>query len=310
MLTKSILYAIILGGNREVIEMKKMNKNTIKCINVILGGVIFGLGLNLFIVPLHLFSGGVIGLAQIIRTCLADFTNIPLPKGFDIAGIINLCMNVPLFVIAYRSISRRFFSKTLLCVLAQTATLSFIIVPSTPIIDDILAACLIGGLICGFGIGLALRNGGSGGGLDILGVYFAKKFTSFSVGKLSNFVNAAIFILCAMLFDVKVAIYSIIYTACMYLVVDKIHYQNINMTAMIFTKNELVQESIMKETRRGVTYWKGAGAYTKSDTYVLVTVISKYEIPQLKKLIMTHDPKAFVIFNEGMSISGNFEKRL
>lgn len=96
----------------------------------------------------------------------------------------------------------------------------------------------------------------------------------------------------------------------MYLVVDKTHYQNINMTAMIFTKEEEVQESIMKEMGRGVTYWKGAGAYTKTDTHILVTVISKYEVTQLKKIIYKIDPRAFVIFNEGMSISGNFEKRL
>ncbi|MEG0273767.1 MAG: YitT family protein, partial [Longicatena sp.] len=170
-------------------------------------------------------------------------------------------------------------------------------------------ACLIGGLIGGFGIGLALKSGGSGGGLDILGVYFAKK-SNFSVGKLSIVVNALIYVCCALLFTISTAIYSIIYTACMYMMVDKIHYQNINMTAMIFTKNDKVQESILKETRRGVTYWKGAGAYTKTDTFVLMTVINKYEVSQLKKIILSIDPNALIIFNEGMSISGNFEKRL
>ena len=61
---------------------------------------------------------------------------------------------------------------------------------------------------------------------------------------------------------------------------------------------------------RGVTYWKGAGAYTNDETYILVTAISKYEVPQIKKIVKDIDPKAFMIFNEGMSISGNFEKRL
>ena len=289
--------------------MKYNKVELMKFIYVFLGGCIFAFGVNIFIVPLNLYSGGIIGVAQIIRTLLAQYGNISFGN-IDVAGIINLAMNIPLFIMAYRSISRRFFLKTLVCVIAQTLAFTLIMIPTKPIIDDVLGACLIGGLVCGFGIGLALKNGGSGGGLDILGVYFTKKIESFSVGKISMIVNALIFICCAILFHVTTAIYSIIYTACMYLVVDKIHYQNINMTAMIFTKNDQIQESIMSETGRGVTFWKGAGAYTKTDTYILLTVINKYEVPQLKRIIQQHDPNAFIIFNEGLNISGNFEKRL
>ena len=268
----------------------KLQKIMYDYVYVVIGGFLFAVGLNLFIVPLDLYSGGVIGMAQIIRTVLAQYAHMDFGQ-LDIAGIINFLMNVPLFILAYRSISRKFFVKTLLCVLTQTVAFTIVMIPSTP-------------------IGLALRSGGSGGGLDILGVYFTKKFSDFSVGRLSNIINVLVFGVCAILFNVTTAIYSIIYTACMYLVVDKTHYQNINMTAMIFTKEEEVQASIMKEMGRGVTYWKGAGAYTKTDTHILVTVISKYEVTQLKKIIYKIDPRAFVIFNEGMSISGNFEKRL
>ena len=287
----------------------KLQKIMYDYVYVVIGGFLFAVGLNLFIVPLDLYSGGVIGMAQIIRTVLAQYAHMDFGQ-LDIAGIINFLMNVPLFILAYRSISRKFFVKTLLCVLTQTVAFTIVMIPSTPILDDVLAACLIGGLICGFGIGLALRSGGSGGGLDILGVYFTKKFSDFSVGRLSNIINVLVFGVCAILFNVTTAIYSIIYTACMYLVVDKTHYQNINMTAMIFTKEEEVQASRRPEMGRGVTYRKGAGAYTKTDTHILVTVISKYEVTQLKKIIYKIDPRAFVIFNEGMSISGNFEKRL
>ena len=112
------------------------------------------------------------------------------------------------------------------------------------------------------------------------------------------------------MFNLETAIYSIIYMVVMYSVCDHTHYQNINMTAMIFTKNIDVQFAIMQETGRGVTYWKGAGAYTDDETLILVCAINKYEENQLKKIIYTLDENAFVIFSEGMSISGNFEKRL
>ncbi|WP_416326256.1 YitT family protein [[Eubacterium] hominis] len=277
---------------------------------VILGGFLFALSVNLFIVPLDLYSGGIVGIAQILRTIMETIGSIQIPKQFDIAGIINFIINIPLFIMAYKSISRKFFIKTLLCVIVQTISFSLIMIPSTPILDDVLASCVIGGLIGGFGIGLALRSSGSGGGLDILGVYFTKKFSNFSVGKLSLIVNAFVYIGCAVLFDVSTAIYSIIYMACFSLVVDKTHYQNINITCMIFSKQDQIQDDILRETGRGVTFWKGAGAYTKTDTYIMVTVINKYEISQIKKIIYKHDPHAFVIFNEGMNVSGNFEKRL
>ncbi len=277
---------------------------------ILLGALLFSIGLNLFIVPLGLYSGGLMGIAQIIRTLLQDYFHLAIPSGIDIAGIINFLMNIPLFILAYRSISRKFFARTLFWVIIQTFFMTVIVIPKEPFINDILAACLIGGICCGVGVGLALRSSGSSGGIDILGVYFSLKYPSISVGKLGIFINILVFTICAYLFSLPIAIYSIIYTVCLAMAMDKVHYQNINMTAMIFTKNPNLQRVIMEEMRRGVTYWKGAGAYTNEDTNILVTVISKYEITHLKKIIQEIDAKAFVILNEGIGISGNFEKRL
>ncbi len=285
-------------------------KQSYKFLMVIIGGFIFAAGVNLFIVPLGLYSGGVVGIAQIIRSILIQFMNINIPNNFDIAGVINFLINIPLLILAFSVISHLFFYKTLCCVIAQTIAFSFIPIPSTPIIEDILASCLIGGVICGYGIGLALRNGGSGGGLDILGVYFTKKINDFSVGKLSIIVNVFVYLGCAILFDISTAIYSILYMACFSLILDRTHYQNINITSIIFTKNEEVQKEIMTQTGRGVTYWDGAGAYTNEKTRVLVTVINKYEINQLQSIVSSMDPNAFLIFSEGPEVVGGFEKRL
>lgn len=270
------------------------------------GAFLFSLGMNVFVIPLGLYSGGIIGIAQILRTMLQSYVTL----NFDVAGILNFLINIPLFIMAYRNISRKFFIRTIYCVILQTIFMTCIPIPQTPIIEDILSACLVGGICCGVGIGLTLRAQGSGGGLDILGFYFSMKKPGFSVGKLSILVNIFVFSLCAYLFDIPTAIYSILNMVCSSMVMDKIHYQNINMTVMIFTKSSDVQQQIIHMMHRGVTYWKGAGAYTNDETYILVTAISKYEVPQIKKIVKDIDPKAFMIFNEGMSISGNFEKRL
>ena len=289
---------------------KRLTKEVKAFLIIIFGNFMFAAGLNLFIVPLGLYSGGIIGIAQILRTFLVDTLHIQIPGGIDISGIINFGFNIPLFLLAYRSISRKFFVRTLFSVIVQTIFLTILAIPSVPVIDDVLASCLVGGIICGVGIGFTLRSGGSGGGADILGVYFSLRKAGGSVGKLAIAINMVVFSACAIFFEIPVAIYSILYSVVMSLAIDHVHYQNINMTAMIFTKTDGISQQILKEMGRGVTYWQGAGAYTNEDTYILVTVISKYEVTTLKRIIQRMDANAFVIFNEGMSVSGNFEKRL
>ena len=86
--------------------------------------------------------------------------------------------------------------------------------------------------------------------------------------------------------------------------------QNINTQVMIFTKNENVADAILREVRRGVTKWEGTGAYTHEDSHILVTVLSKYEVPHLVALVREMDPNAFIVTNEGAGIYGNFQRRL
>lgn len=175
-------------------------KREVKNIAVIIAGAfILCLGVNLFIVPVWLYNGGVVGISQIIRTLLGQY--ISIPSNFEISGIINFVLNLPLLFIAYKSISRKFFVRTVISILFQTIFFTVIAIPAIPIIDDRLTACLIGGIITGAGIGITLKAGGSGGGIDILGVYFAKKYSEFSVGKLGMMINAAIYCICAILFD-------------------------------------------------------------------------------------------------------------
>lgn len=273
-----------------------------------IGSLLFCAGLNWFIVPVGLYNGGTVGISQIIRSLLQDY--IYLPAGFDIAGIINFLINLPLLFLAYSKFGKDLFFKTLFSVITQTILFSILIIPQVPIIDEQITACLIGGLMAGAGVGLTLRAGGSGGGADVLGLYFTQRFKDFSVGKMTLIINAVVYSTCAVLFDLQVAIYSIIYSAVYSIVVDKIHLQNINSSVMIFTKQENLYKKIIENLRRGTTYWKGTGGYTQTDTYVIVTVLSKYEIQQLKQLLTLEDPHAFIIVNNDLDIIGNYELRL
>lgn len=273
-----------------------------------IGSFLFCAGLNWFIVPVNLYNGGTVGISQIIRTLLQN--NFGLTFAFDIAGVINFIINIPLLILAFTKFGKSLFAKTLFSVVVQTILFSILPIPSSPIITERIAACLIGGLMAGAGVGITLKARGSGGGIDILGLYFTTKFKSFSVGKMTLIINAFVYTACALLFELQTAIYSIIYCAVYSLTVDKVHFQNISTSIMIFTKKEKLYQRIIEDLKRGTTYWKGTGGYTETDTYVIVTVLSKFEITQLKLLLEKEDPQAFVIVNEGLHILGNYEVRL
>lgn len=285
-------------------------KEVRRYITVLLSAFVFSLSVNLFIVPMGLYNGGVLGMAQIIRTLIERVSGGAIAGGIDVAGIINLAINIPLFVLAFKTISKAFFAKTLLFVVSQTVFMTLLKTPSEPIVDDMLTNCIIGGLTGGIALGFTLRSSGCSGGLDVIGVYLLQKSASFSVGKVSLIINIFIYSICAVLFNLQTAIYCIIYSAAFTLAVDKTHYQNINITCLIISKEKKVREEIMTKLRRGVTCWNGFGAYTGTESELMITVVSKYEEPVVKQIIKETDPKAFVIFFEDIHVSGHFQKRI
>ena len=172
----------------------------------ILGAFMFSFGLNIFIIPLSFYNGGFMGISQLIRTFLLEVFHLSFGQT-DIAGIIYLILNLPLLYLAW-TMGKNFFLRSIVTILLQTAFLTFIPIPVHPIIEDYLTACIIGGIVAGSGSGLILRGGSSGGGQDILGLYYTKKFPGFSVGKMSLIVNILVYGICLAMFDIQIVIYK------------------------------------------------------------------------------------------------------
>lgn len=282
----------------------------LRFLGALAGTLLFCVGVNLFIVPMNFYNGGIVGIAQILRTLAVSYLHLSLP--FDLAGILVYLINIPLFILAFHSIGRGFFLRTLVCVTFQSLCLSLLPIPAQPLVEDPLTACLVGGLISGYGIGLTLRYGSSNGGTDILGMYFTARNRHFSVGKLALWVNIAVYGVCALLFDLRVVIYSLIYTAVQSLFIDKAHLQNINTQVLIFIKHrgDELARAIMEEMGRGVTTWDGQGAYTGEPCRILYVVISKYQLHELRQIVSRFDEKAFVSTQDNIQVSDNFIKRL
>ena len=272
--------------------------------------LLYAVGVNLFIVPVGLYSGGVVGLSQVIRTLLAR--SVALPENVDIAGILYFLLNVPVLVMAWKELGRGFLIRTLICVGASSFFLSVIKAPASPLLEDPLSACVVGGILCGFALGLALTCGCSTGGLDVVGLCLSKRGSRFTVGRFSLSFNVALYAACAILFNIQTAIYSVIYTVFCSLFIDRGHQQNISVQVLIFTKDEDPQlpSNIMTRLGRGVTYWEGKGAYTGSDLRVLCVCVSKFEVAELQETVRELDPRAFFIVQEGVRIGGNFARKI
>ena len=292
----------------EISEKKK--EVLVQGIDAVAGSFIFALGVNVLITPLGLYNGGFMGIAQLLRTFVVQVLHVPVPGGLDLSGLIYFIMNIPLFYLGYRVLGRQFAVKTLITVAIQSIFLMISPIPATPVIDDYLTSCIIGGIVAGTGTGLVLRGRSSGGGQDIIGLCCTKKYPGFSVGRINILMNIFVYMICLLMFNIEIVMYSLIYTTILSIAIDRVHIQNINMSVMIFTKKTGISKAVMEQLGRGVTNWDGEGAYTNKTSYILFVMISKYEVGQIKRIVHSIDPDAFMIFTEGCAVDGNFEKRL
>lgn len=277
----------------------------------VLGALIYALGINLFVAPLGLFTGGLMGLCQLLRSLILMILGIPsLP--FELAGILLYAFNVPLLILAYRSMGKVFFRNTLICSTAYSLFASLVPVPPVPIVEDMLTGCLLGGVISGTGVGLTLTSGCCGGGLDLLGLYLAKRGAKVTIGQFNLAFNTALFAACWALFDLSTLIYSVLNTIFNAVTIDRTHRQSVTVQVLIFTKRDgpELDRFILENLHRGVTRWEGKGMYTGDATHILCVCMNKYEIDDLREALRTIDPKAFFIVQEGVHVSTNFERRL
>lgn len=277
----------------------------------VLGALIYALGINLFVAPLGLITGGLMGLCQLLRSVIMMALGIQSMQ-FELAGVIMYAFNVPLLILAYRSMGKVFFRNTLICSTAYSLFASIVPVPAAPIVEDMLTGCLLGGVISGTGVGLTLTSGCCGGGVDLMGLYLAKRGAKVTVGRFNLIFNAALFAACWVLYDLPTLIYSVLNTIFNAVAMDRSHRQSVTVQVLIFTKQDSPElgQFIMENLHRGITRWEGKGVYTGEATHILCVCMNKYEIDDLREALHRIDPKAFFIVQEGVHVSANFERRL
>ena len=289
---------------------KELNWTTKEIINVIIGCIIFSFAINVFIVPSRLYSGGMLGVSQLIRSLIQGVFHFKAP--FDFSGLLYFLINAPLLLVTYRMLSKQFFRRTLLCIMLQSILLLIIPIPENPILPDTLSTVLIGGICAGFGVGMILSNAGSLGGSNIIAISLMKKYDNLTIGKVDLTINLFVFLISGLVYGLDVMIYSIIFAGISSVAIDRFHDQNVCSSAMIITKNDPKKliDFIRKEVGRDCSYWKGKGAYKDDDINIIYTILSRYEFAKLERNIDKLDKHAFMIYDEGMHVKGNYKKNI
>ncbi len=253
-------------------------------------------GFNLFLIHHQLLSGGFSGIAMMI----GYFT------GWDI-GLLYLLLNIPVLAWGYFAIGKFFVLLSMLSVLITSWLLQ--VIPINLVTDtDLLIGAVFGGVISGIGIGITLRAGGSTAGFDIIGSIVTQRY-DVPLGSLLSVLNGLIIIIHGYLtHDWNLSLYSLISIYVTGKIVDMIHVRHIKITAFIITneKDKLLAQLLQRP--RGVTLLQTTGAYSHQQRDMLMTVTTRYELAELKRVIKLIDPKAFVNIVETVDIIGDFRK--
>ncbi|MGE5256675.1 MAG: YitT family protein [Hyphomicrobiales bacterium] len=257
------------------------------------GSLLCAVSINGILVPNQFLAGGVSGLSLFIYYL---FPFMPV-------GVTNFLLNIPLFVVGWVFVGRRFFYYSLAGMTIFSLAL-LAPVPAFPIRDPLLNA-LTAGIISGVGSGVILKSLGSGGGLDILSVILLKRF-SIRIGTTVMAFNCTLMLACLFRFNLEIVLYTLIYlfvtTQLINLVVTGLNQRKAVM--VVSPKWQEIAREIMDTMQRGVTIVNGEGGYTGQEQRILYSVITFQELSRFKEMVQQQDPEAFMVVAETLEVMG------
>lgn len=263
----------------------------------IVGSALFSLGFSLFLQPNALNSGGISGLAMVIVEL----------AGVGSVGVLTILINLPLFILGAKKLGKRFFFGSMLGMLVSSVLIdAFALIPFS--VPDPMIATLYGSVLCGIGVGVVFASGTSTGGSDIVIRLLQLKYRNVPIGQISMAFDAAVVVLTGIVFrDVSRALYSglaaFIVGQALDLVVYRFDYSKV---ALIVTEEYArVARAVGEQLGRGATFLDGEGSYSRKRTKVVLAVVKKRQLAELKELVMELDPAAFVIVLEAHQVLGD-----
>jgi len=299
-----VIKIIKLSINR-LIDMKKIilkDRITLKrlwvdSLLIISGSIIMGIGYALFLIPFHLVPGGLSGISIMINYLL------PLP-----VGLVIIILNIPILLISYRFLSRKYVFTTLVGMLCSSVFIDFFneILKWPKGTDNMLLAAIYGGLLLGLGLGLVFRGEASTGGSDVIGLIL-NKYLGVSVGMGIMVTDFIIISASGLVFrQLEAPLYGYIVLFISSRVIDLV-LQGWNFSKMVIittSQPEKIADFILHRLERSGSALKSRSLYLNREGEIIITVIHRKQLSELKAFIKRTDPGAFVIVNDTYEVLG------
>ncbi len=272
--------------------MNDVKTKVVNFILVVVGIFSAGLGLKGFLVPNHFIDGGVTGTSMFI----SELSDVPL-------ALLILLINIPFVIVGYRQIGKVFSIRSAVAIAGLAILIFFLKYPV--ITNDKILASVFGGFFLGLGIGLAMRGGAVLDGTEIVAILTSRKI-GITVGDFIFIFNVILFSTAAFFLGIEKSLYSMLtYFAASRTVDFIIHgIEEYNGVTIVSAKSREIRQAILEELKRGVTVIAGRGGKDGMKLDILFCVVTRFEIPKVKRTINEIDEKAFVTVQQISDISG------
>lgn len=260
------------------------------------GGAVFAVGLGCFVAPAQIAPGGVSGLSVIIN----HLTGLPV-------GTLNLCFNIPLLLLAWFLLGRRFTVKTLWSVFLQSMMIDLAGLFLPVYTGERIMAALFGGVAIGAGLAPVFMRGSTTGGTDIVSRLLQLRFRHISIGKLLFMVDTMVLLLSVAVFrNLETGLYGMITIYTANRVLDGILYglDTGKVMLVISQKDDQIARQIMDRVQRGVTFLQGTGGWSGQERKILLCAVRAAQSYRVEEIVRSVDPDAFVIVLEANQIAG------
>lgn len=273
------------------------------------GIILYTFAVTAFFIPHEVVTGGVTGLGTLIYF-LSDKV-IPV-------GASYLVINAVLILISLKVLGSNFGLKTIFAMFLGSALLWFFQMNLPDIFqyffdkpmlltNEPFLAVVLGGMLCGVGIGMALSQGGSTGGTDIIAMMI-NKYRNIGPGKVILYIDVFI-IATGFLVDnpqiEKIILGYVVMGVLSYTIDMFIEGKKQSCQLMIFSRDyEKIADAISAQVDRGVSVFDAQGWYTKDVNKMVMVIIRKHETQKVFKIVKSIDRKAFISMGTVMGVYG------
>lgn len=263
------------------------------------GSIVYAIGVKAIAYQHGFVNGGIFGLSLLL-----NYT-----AGLMSPGLWYLAINIPLFIVCWFFVGRRFFLYSLAAMVI--VTLSFELIQFQITINDQLYAAVAAGVISGAGTGIILRSLGSAGGLDVIAVALNKYF-NIRIGKFFFAFNALLFACVIFFLETDLVIASLILVFIASVAVDSVlsMFSQRKLVIIISHASGKIAQDLMESMHQGATFIRGRGAYSGREQEVLLTVTNSIRLKKVEEIAFRNDPNALFIVEDTFSVIGsNFSRR-